>query len=156
MGRSLKMHQETCPICPGAVNINHTVTIFRTITHGMIMNPLCNMTNPVIHGMANPKFLAISVAVIRSIPRLCTSGVTLMCICQMDRMTVGLTPTPAAITAMRGGQLLKVPQPVNRQPKFTGPIPVLRHVGGHSWAGQPEKSAGLLEGPSAKVEKVVR
>ena len=53
MGRSLKMHQETCPICPGAVNINHTVTIFRTITHGMIMKPLCNMTSPVIHGMAN-------------------------------------------------------------------------------------------------------
>ena len=116
------------------------------------MYPHLNMTNPVVHGMTmvlgNPN---------GSHPKhtpLIHSHMIHMCIWQMGRVTVALTLTPAVTMAMKPGQLLRVPRPANRQPNSTGPIPVLRHVGGHSWASRPAKHAGLLGEQSTKVEKV--
>ena len=112
------------------------------------------MTTPVVHGMTivlgNPN---------DSHPKhtlLIHSHMIHTCICQMDRVTVALTPIPAVTMEMNPGQLLRVPRPTNRLPNSTGPIPVPRHAGGHSWASRPEKLGGLPGEPSIKVEKVVR
>ena len=147
------MHQETCPTCCGVDNIQHTVTIFRTSSHGMKMYSHLRMTNPVAHGttrvLGNPNGIHPKHTPLIHSRKIHT------CICQRARVTVALTLTPAVTMAKKPGQLLRVPRPMSRLPSSTGPILVLRHAGGHSWASRPEKLGGLPAEPSTKVERVV-
>ena len=62
-------------------------------------------------------------------------------VCQMPRTTVGRTLTPAAIMAMKAGQLLKVPQPANRRPNSSTGAHARAKARWPSFMGKPTRNA---------------